>query len=104
MVDLSIITIRPSVGFLAPEVTGSGVQLISIAGRHKLVIQHPEHDHDWLMAMYLACVTSKGRGSHDLNCPMTIDIVVRLLYLGGLLYKECVNRDSNDCLVDRGRL
>ena len=78
---------------------GAGMQLISLAGKHWLVISVIVL-WSWLWLVPLQRVEESGE-SHDLNCPITI--VVRL-YLGGLLYKECVNRDSNDCLVDRGRL
>ena len=84
--------------FLAPEVIGSGRDAADLSRRQALAGDFS----DWLMVMDVACAPSQGRGgSHDLNCPITI--VVRL-YLGGLLYKECVNRASNDCLVDKGRL
>ena len=70
--------------FLAPEVIGSGVQLISLAGRHWRVISVIGI---WLMVKVMACAPSKGRGgSHDLNCPITIVVRLYISGYGDLLY------------------
>ena len=63
---------------------GAGMQLISLAGRHWLVISVIGI---WLMVKVMACAPSKGRGgSHDLNCPITIVVRLYIYGYGDLLY------------------